>query len=146
MKALLCVPVFLLAAGCSGEKEPPAGGGEHRIMAVAIVAKEGGTLRKENNPATLRVGERLHLAVRAAWAIPSVVDVTDKAALSLSDAGIAGLDAHGVLTGKKSGRVVVTAVLRVSRGTSDAPLGASDPPGKDPVVTLKDTMDLDVIP
>ena len=64
---------------------PLPGGGEHRITSILLLARENHTLLKENDPATVYVGQRLPLQVEASWAIPYVGDVTSGATLSVDD-------------------------------------------------------------
>jgi alpha-mannosidase len=99
------------------DRTPPApGGGEHRITSIMILDRENGTLLQNKNRQTLRVGEKMPLRVMASWLIPYVGDETDKAKLTVSDPAVAELDSHVVLTARKPGKVVITAVLRVADG------------------------------
>ena len=136
--------MLLMFTGCP--REPVVGGGDRRITGISILAREHGTLLKEKNPATLRVGERLPLRVVASWAIPYVGEVTDKAKFAVSDNTVGDLDAQAVFTARKPGSVAIEAVLRVAnRAGGHEPVGPEETAGSDPIVEFRDRIELTVI-
>ncbi len=120
------------------------GGGEHKIISIKIMAKtqDGG----DKDPTTLRVGKRLPLQVVAAWKIPYVGNVTDKAKISVNNPRLVVVDKQGVLTALRPGKVVVEAVLRVAdHGNKHEVLAPEEAAGAYPVITFTDRMELTIV-
>lgn len=112
---LVVLGLALAAPGCSqnGAAPPPlAGGGEHRITAITLIARDGSGAPLAL-PATVRVGAPVTLGLRASWAIPYVGDLTDRegARLASSDASIGEVDADWIFHPKKPGKATVSAVV-----------------------------------
>ena len=145
--------VLSLLLGCSPktettEKTPPMpGSGEHRITEISILGRENGTLLKDSNRKTLRVGEKMPLQVMASWQIPYVGDVTDKAKLTVTDPTIGELDSHAVFTARKPGKVVIEAVLQVAEGPGGHEVldYAALPAKNSKVIEFRDKIELTVI-
>jgi hypothetical protein len=136
--AAVLVALTLSTVSLGSQERPPlAGGGAHRIFQIMIQEKER---RPEGSPEfILRVGERLPLRVVAAWKIPYVGDVTDHAALRVSNPKLAGVDANAVLIARRPGRVIVQATLRVADdGNADKVLEPAEPAASRAVHTFTD--------
>ena len=142
MAGVLALPLCLTFGGCSEKKPPITGGGEHKVIQILIRAYSKEASAKDKGPVTLLVGERLQLRVFAAWAIPYVSEETEKAAWTVSDAAVGDVDKNGVLTARKAGHEVVTAVIRVSENGAGEVLGPGPAAGSGPVKTFRDELEL----
>lgn len=147
--ALLTTVVFLLVitvfvASCSQEP-PEAGGGEHKVRGILLLASEHRTLLKERNPDTAKVGDVIPFRVVASWAIPYVGDVTEKAKLTADPPDRAKVDAAGVFTALAPGKVVVRAEVKVAhRMAGDEVLDFEKASQDDAVSTLTDSVEITV--
>ncbi len=147
MKAIRCLFVLLLIAGCRRpSNQDMDGGGERKVTGIIILEKGRNSLLRDDRPKTLPVGQKLALEVVASWAIPYVGDETAKATLSVSNATIGDIDADAVFTARKPDNITITALLRVSRGTSDVVLGPTDSPtAGQQVITMRDLYQLTIV-
>ena len=145
-KISACLVMALALAGCSRQDDRlKDGGGPHEITQIILLAQTNRTLLREENPATIRVGERLPLRVEASWAIPYVGDVTQDAVISVSDPALGDVDDKAVFTARKAGKVAIEATLRVAAAPGDHKvLGRSQNGAGATVVMFRDRYELTV--
>lgn len=139
---VLCLMLLAMAMPCLPQK---VGAGKHQILEIQIEPKTDRASSKEDN-LTLRVGQKLPLKVVAAWAIPYVGDVTDKATLTVDKPQLAKLDNHAVVTARRPGEVVIEAALRVSdNGGMHEVLASNENAGAYPVIRFTDRLRVKII-